>query len=190
MDPVIHLSEGDRSDMLLDLSGLTREERVTVQASIRNNECDFDRVADVLIIQHPRIHLQESRKRAKGKGKDGFKRVDNSNTRWFFAEKAKVNTPAAENPKRVPITRTSLPLKITIIMMKTWMDLQTPIKPTMTQLTLEMMTEKKLWDHDDDEENDTFSSQLLWLMLPFSRQLNWMRLLFSPTHGTTILTLK
>ena len=32
MDPVIHLSEGHRSDMLLDLSGLTREERVTVQA--------------------------------------------------------------------------------------------------------------------------------------------------------------
>ena len=40
MDPVIHLSEGHRSDMLLDLSGLTREERVMVQASI-NNERDF-----------------------------------------------------------------------------------------------------------------------------------------------------
>ena len=36
MDPVIHLSEGHRSDMLLDLSGLTREERVMVQASISN----------------------------------------------------------------------------------------------------------------------------------------------------------
>ena len=34
MDPVIHLSEGHRSKMLLDLSGLTREERVMVQASI------------------------------------------------------------------------------------------------------------------------------------------------------------
>ena len=33
--------------MLLDLSGLTREERVVVQASI-NNERDFDRVADAL----------------------------------------------------------------------------------------------------------------------------------------------
>ena len=53
-----------------------------VQASI-NNERDFDRVADALIIQHPRIHLQESRKRAKGQGKDGIKRRDNSNTRWF-----------------------------------------------------------------------------------------------------------
>ena len=46
----MHLSEGHRSDNLLDLSGLTREERVMVQASISN----FDRVADALIIQHPR----------------------------------------------------------------------------------------------------------------------------------------
>ena len=51
MDPVIHLSKGHQSDMLLDLSGLTREERVMLQAS-RNNERDFDRVADALIIQH------------------------------------------------------------------------------------------------------------------------------------------
>ena len=68
--------------MLLDLSGLTREERVKVQASI-GNELDFDRVADALIIQHPRVHLRESQGRTKGKGKDGFKRVDNSNTRWL-----------------------------------------------------------------------------------------------------------
>ena len=40
VDPLMHLSEGHRSDMLLDLSGLTREERVMVQASI-NNERDF-----------------------------------------------------------------------------------------------------------------------------------------------------
>ena len=36
IDPVIHLSEGHRSDMLLDLSGLTREGRVMVQDSISN----------------------------------------------------------------------------------------------------------------------------------------------------------
>ena len=82
MDPVTHLGEGHRSDMLLDPSGLTREERVMVQASI-NNERDFDRVAEALIIQHPRIHLRESQRRTKGKGKDGFIRGDNSNTRWF-----------------------------------------------------------------------------------------------------------
>ena len=82
MDPVIHLSEGHRSDVLLDLSGLTREDRVMVHLSI-SNERDFDRVAEALIIQHPRIHLRESQRRAKGKGKDGCKRGDNSNTRWF-----------------------------------------------------------------------------------------------------------
>ena len=81
--PVIHLSEGHRSDMLLDLSGLTREERIMVQASISNVR-DFDRVAEALIIQHPRIHLQENQRRTKGKCKDGFKRVDN--TRWFREE--------------------------------------------------------------------------------------------------------
>ena len=53
MDPVIHLSERHRSDMLLDLSGLNREERVMVQAST-SNERDFDRDAEALIIQHPR----------------------------------------------------------------------------------------------------------------------------------------
>ena len=41
MDPVKHLSEGHRSGMLLVLSGLTREERVMVQASI-SNERDLD----------------------------------------------------------------------------------------------------------------------------------------------------
>ena len=82
MDSVFHLSEGHRSNMLLDLSGLTREERVMVQAQI-NNERDFDRVADALNIQHPRIHLREVQKRVEAKDKDGFKRGDNSNTRWF-----------------------------------------------------------------------------------------------------------
>ena len=81
MDPVIHLSEGHRSDML-DLSFLTREKRIMVQAS-NSNARDFDRVAEAIIIQHPRIHLRENQRRAKGKGKEGFKRVDNPNTRWF-----------------------------------------------------------------------------------------------------------
>ena len=35
-----------------------------------------------------------------------------------------------------------------------------------------------------------FLDMLLWMMLLFSRQLNWMRLLFLPTRGTMILTLK
>ena len=68
-------SEGHRSDMSLDLSGLTREERSMVQAPI-TNERNFCRLAEALIIQHPR-------KRTKGKGKDVFKRVDNPDARWF-----------------------------------------------------------------------------------------------------------
>ena len=43
MDPVTHLSEGHRSVMLLDLSGLIREEPVMVQGSV-SNERDFNRV--------------------------------------------------------------------------------------------------------------------------------------------------
>ena len=81
MDPVIHLNEGHRSDMQLDLSGLTREERVMVQAS-KNNERDFDRVADALIIQHRHIDFRESQRRVKVKGKDGSKRGDTSSIRW------------------------------------------------------------------------------------------------------------
>ena len=82
MNPVIHLSEGHRSHILLDLNCLTHEERVMVQASI-SNERDFDTIAQALIIQHPRIHLRESQRRPKGRGKDGFKHADNSHTRWL-----------------------------------------------------------------------------------------------------------
>ena len=97
MDPVIYLSERPRSDMLLDLSGLTREERVMVQAST-TNERDFDRVAEALIIQHPRIHLRESHRQAKGKDTDGFKRVDNPNTRWFRGKGKGKHTPQNSCP--------------------------------------------------------------------------------------------
>ena len=70
------ISVKDIDQTCLDLSGLTREERVMVQAST-NNERDFDEVADALIIQPPRIDLREGRKRAKGRGKDGIKSSDN-----------------------------------------------------------------------------------------------------------------
>ena len=73
MNPGIHVSEGHRSDILLDLSGLSHEERFMVQASI-NNERDCDRVADALIIPHPRNHFRESQKRTKAKEKDGVRR--------------------------------------------------------------------------------------------------------------------
>ena len=59
MDPVIFLSDGHCSEMLLDLSCLTHEERVMIQAST-GKERNFDRVAEALIIQNPRMHLLES----------------------------------------------------------------------------------------------------------------------------------
>ena len=60
LDPDVELSDGHRADMLLEFAGLDRQERIMVQASI-GNERDFNKVADALILQHPRIHLQEHR---------------------------------------------------------------------------------------------------------------------------------
>ena len=50
MDPVNILVKDTDQTLLLDLSGLTREDRVMVEASI-SNESDFDRIAEALIIQ-------------------------------------------------------------------------------------------------------------------------------------------
>ena len=143
LDPVIHLSEGHRSDILLDLSSLTREERVMVQALI-NNERDFDRVADALIIQHPRIHLRESRKRAKGKGKDGIKRGDNSNTHWF-----------QEKGKHIGSENSGANANCGIFTSVEDYGCEDDTPPG---LSLEVTSEKKTQDCDDDKENDTFSS--------------------------------
>ena len=69
LDPAIELSEGHRSDMLLDLSGLDRNKRVMIQASV-NNSRDFEKIAEALVIQHPRCHVRESR-RAPPTGREG-----------------------------------------------------------------------------------------------------------------------
>ena len=61
LDPEIKLSEGHRSDMLLDLSGLDKGQRTMIQSSICNERV-YDKVAEALIIQHPRIHVGEGRK--------------------------------------------------------------------------------------------------------------------------------
>ena len=147
MDPVIHPSEGHRSDMLLDLSGLTSEERVMVQASI-SNERDLDRVAEAL------IHLRESPIRTKGKGSN----VLMIQTLVGFAEKARANTLTGIG-KSGAIAHYA---KITSVEDYDYYDLrrvilQTPIKPTTIQLTPEATNGGEALDHDDDEENDTFS---------------------------------
>ena len=72
LDPVIELGEGHRADMLLDLAGLDKQERIMVQSSV-NNARAFDQIAEALTVQRPRIHLRErSRKKpgpSKGTGK-------------------------------------------------------------------------------------------------------------------------
>ena len=159
MDPVIYLSEGHRSDMLLDLSGLTHEERVMVQPSI-SNERDFDRVAEALIIQHPRIHPRESQRQTKGKGKDGFKRVDNPNTRWF-REKGKGqhigSGKCGTSARRAKLTSVEdydyyhdKDLDESVNAYQAHND---PVDPGSDD-------GEEAPDYDGDEENDTFSSEI------------------------------
>ena len=45
LDPDIHLSDGHRADMLLDLAGIDKDQRIMVQASIGNAR-NYDKVAD------------------------------------------------------------------------------------------------------------------------------------------------
>lgn len=68
LDPELVLSEGHRADMLLDLAGLDKHERTMVQASIGNVR-DFDKIAEALVVQHPRIHLKSVTHRPKGSSK-------------------------------------------------------------------------------------------------------------------------
>ena len=188
MDLVIHLSEGHRSDMLLDLIGLTRDERVMVQASI-NNERDFTELPKPSSIKNPRIHLREKSETCEGKSQRRVKNVETIQTLVGFAEKARANTPTAENLEQVPITRTTRQLKISI-RMTTRLNPQMATKQTSIQLTLELTTEKKFLTMMTMGKMIRFLRMLLWMMSLFWRQLNWMQLLFLPTRGTMILILK
>ena len=66
LDPEISLSEGHRADMLLDLAGLDKQERIMIQASI-GNERDFAKISEALIKQHPRIHLTKTNGKPKAR---------------------------------------------------------------------------------------------------------------------------
>ena len=150
--------EGHRSDMLLDLSGLTREKRVMVQASI-SNERDFDRVADALIIQHPHMHIRESQRRAKCKGKDVSKRGDNSHTRCFRRKgKSKHTGPRKSGASAYYANFTSVEDYDYDDDMNDPADAyqahNDPVDPGRDD------GEVALDDDDDDEENDTFSSHV------------------------------
>ena len=72
IDPPKHHSEGHRSDMLLDLIGLSHEERLSVTNAI---------LTDLPKPSSYNIHVFTSERVSKGK--DGFKRVDTTNARCF-----------------------------------------------------------------------------------------------------------
>ena len=147
MDPVIHRSERHRSDMLLDLSGLTRKRRVEEQASI-NNESDFDKVADADVIQQSRVHLRESRKRPKEKGKDphrlreGGKHSDNGKSGTSACSSAFQQTSTSSRTTTTGTTR---------------LNKRILIEHTVTRLTLEVTAEKKFWAALSTRKHDTFS---------------------------------
>ena len=157
MDPGIHVSEGHRSDILLDLSGLSHEERFMVQASI-NNERDFDRVPDALIIPHPRIHFRESQQRTKAKGKDGFKRGDNSNTRWFRGKGVSKHTGSGKSGSSACYANFN---SVEDYNYDDDMNEPADAYSSTIQLTLELTIEEGTLDDNDDEENDTFSSYVV-----------------------------
>ena len=71
LDPEMNLSEGHRADMLLDLAGLEKSERTMIQASIGNAR-DFDKIAEALVVQHPRIHTKTTGGKGKPKSGKGF----------------------------------------------------------------------------------------------------------------------
>ena len=45
--------------MLLDSAGLDMHERTMIQAGIGNAR-DFDKIAEALVVQHPRAHVKNS----------------------------------------------------------------------------------------------------------------------------------
>ena len=122
-----------------------------------SNERDFDRVAEALIIQHPRIHLRESQRRIKGKGKDGFKRVDNSNTRWFRGMgKGKLTGSGKPGASAHHANLTSV--KDYYYYDEDMSESANAYQVHNDPVDPRSDDGEEALDYDDDEENDTFSS--------------------------------
>ena len=171
--------------MQLDLSGLTR--RASHGSGFNQQRAatltDLPKLSPSNIHELTSVRVKDERT---GKGKDGFKRVDNSVA--GFAGKVRAKTLAAEHLERVPITRTSISVEDYDFydedMKKIANAYQAHIDPVDHSDT---MTEKKLWTMMTTRKTTRFLRMLLWTMLLFSRQLNRTRLLFSLIHGTMIL---
>ena len=185
VDPVIHLSEGHRSDMLLDLSGLTREERVMVQAS------------DATLTELPKLSKSNIHVFTSGRAKDErrAKAKTDSNvltiqTLVGFAEEAKANTGSGKSGASAHHANLTSVEDYDYCYDEHMDESANAYQAHNDPVDPEAMTKKKHWTTMMTRKTTRFLRMLLWMMLPFLRQLNWMRLLFSPTQGTTILTLK
>ena len=60
LDPKTEISENIRADLLLMLSGINEDKQLLVRTSV-GNVSDFEKIADALVRQHPRIHINERR---------------------------------------------------------------------------------------------------------------------------------
>ena len=69
LDPKTEISQNIRADLLLMLSGIDEDKQLMVRTSV-GNVSDFDKIADALVRQHPRIHLNERRSQ-NPKGRSG-----------------------------------------------------------------------------------------------------------------------
>ena len=182
MDPVIHLSEEHRSDMLLDQSGLTREERVVVQASI-SNECDFDSRRSYI---HGSISARiKDERRAKAKTDPNVLIV---RTLVGFAEKGRSKHPGSGKSG----TSAHHANLTSVEDYDYYYDEDIDESANSSQAHNDPFDPRsddgeEAPDYDGEEENDTFLRMLLWTMLLFSRQLNWTLSHFSLRHGTMIL---
>ena len=68
LDPKLEISDEQRADLLLDLSGLPHNERLLIMSSVANAR-DFDKIAEALACQHSSQHKKEVRNSSKGRGK-------------------------------------------------------------------------------------------------------------------------
>ena len=141
-----------------------------------------------VILKHPRLHLRENKKRVKGKGKDGFERGDNSNTRWFRGKgKCKHTGSGKSKASAYYASCTSI---------EDYNHDDDTIEPADANQAHNDPVDPR---SDDGEEALTmtmmrkmtrFLHKLLWTMSLLWRPLNWLQLHFSLTRGTVILTLK
>ena len=65
MDNTIELSATIRGDLMLEASTLSGDQQLMVLTSINNNR-EFDRLAEALMEQHPKLHLTDRPSRRDG----------------------------------------------------------------------------------------------------------------------------